>query len=151
MEAKDIVRRVWAELEPELAGVGFELIEVEFGRHGNQGLLRLFIDRPGGVTVDDCAAVSHIASARLDLIDPIESEYMLEVSSPGFTRPLRRVKDFEKYTGERVKVKAVTPVDGRKNFNGVLAGIADGMVAIETEGGTFRLHLENVKQAHLDK
>lgn len=151
MEAKDIVRRVWAELEPELAGAGFELIEVEFGRHGSSGLLRLFIDRPGGVTIDDCAAVSHVASARLDQIDPIESEYMLEVSSPGIARPLRRVKDFEKYTGERVKVKAVTPVDGRKSFSGVLAGIADGMVAIENEGVTFRLHLENVKQAHLDK
>jgi ribosome maturation factor RimP len=151
VEANDIVRRVWVELGPELAGVGFDLIEVEFGRHGTSGLLRLFIDRPGGVTVDDCAAVSRIVSARLDQIDPIESEYMLEVSSPGIARPLRRVKDFEKYAGERVKVKVVTPVDGRKNFSGVLAGISEGMVLIENDGATFRLHLENVKHANLDK
>lgn len=151
MESKDIVRRVWAELGPELAGLGFDLIEVEFGRHGSSGLLRLFIDRPGGVTLDDCAAASRVAGALLDRSDPIESEYMLEVSSPGIDRPLRRMKDFERFTGEAVKVRTSTSVEGRKKFSGRLAGISDGMIEIESDGATYRIHLENVKQANLDR
>ncbi len=151
MESKDIVRRVWAELEPELAGLGFDLIEVEFGRHGSSSLLRLFIDRPEGVTLDDCSAASRVASALLDRSDPISAEYMLEVSSPGFERPLRRVKDFEKFVGEAVKVKTSTAVEGRKKFSGRLTGISDGMIAIESDGETYRIHLENVKQANLDR
>ena len=151
MESRDIVRRVWAELEPALAGLGFELIEVEFGRHGSSGLLRLFIDRPGGVTLDDCTAASRVASALLDRSDPIDSEYMLEVSSPGIDRPVRRVKDFERFTGEAVKVRTSTPVEGRKKFSGVLAGISDGMIEIQSDGATYRIHLENVKHANLDR
>ena len=151
MESRDIVRRVWAELEPELAGIGFELIEVEYGSHGSQGLLRLYIDRAGGITIDDCAAASRVASARLDQSDPIPSEYMLEVSSPGLDRPLRRVKDYERFTGERVRVRTSQAVDGRKKFSGTLAGIADGMVSIESDGETYRIHLENVKHANLDR
>lgn len=151
MESKDVVRRVWAELEPELAGLGFELVEVEFGRHGSSGLLRLFIDRPGGVTLDDCSAASRVASALLDRSDPIETEYLLEVSSPGIDRPLRRVKDFERYTGEAVKVRTSTAIEGRKKFSGKLTGISDGMIEIERDGETYRIHLENVKHAHLDR
>jgi len=151
VESRDIVRRVWAELEPALAGLGFELIEVEFGRHGSSGLLRLFIDRPGGVTLDDCTAASRVASALLDRSDPIDSEYMLEVSSPGIDRPVRRVKDFERFTGEAVKVRTSTPVEGRKKFSGVLAGISDGMIEIQSDGATYRIHLENVKHANLDR
>jgi ribosome maturation factor RimP len=138
-------------LGPELAGLGFDLIEVEFGRHGSSGLLRLFIDRPGGVTLDDCAAASRVAGALLDRSDPIESEYMLEVSSPGIDRPLRRMKDFERFTGEAVKVRTSTSVEGRKKFSGRLAGISDGMIEIESDGATYRIHLENVKQANLDR
>ncbi len=151
VESKDIVRRVWAELEPELAGLGFELIEVEYGPYASSGLLRLFIDRAGGVTIDDCAAASRVASARLDRSDPIPAEYMLEVSSPGIDRPLRRVKDFERFIGEPVKVRTSTAVEGRKKFSGTLAGLADGMVLIESEGETYRIHLENVKHANLDR
>jgi len=151
VEYKDTVRRVWALLEPELAGAGFELIEVEYGPHGSSGLLRLYIDRPGGVTIDDCAAVSRLASAYLDRSDPIPGAYTLEVSSPGIDRPLRRLQDFERFAGEAVRVRTSTAVEGRKKFSGKLAGISDGMLLIESDGETYRIHLENVKHANLDR
>jgi ribosome maturation factor RimP len=138
-------------LESPIADAGYELIEVEFGQHGASGLLRIFIDRQGGVNVDDCAAVSRVVSALLDKDDFIESHYTLEVSSPGIARPLRRQKDFERYTGEPVKLTAVSPVDGRKRFKGVLRGIEDGLVGVEVDGTEYRIHVENVKHASLDR
>ena len=151
METPEIVRRVWQELEPELAVMGFELIEVEFGRHGRTDLLRLFIDREGGVTIDDCASASRQVGAVLDKDDYIESQYSLEVSSPGIARPLRRPKDFERFAGERIKVKTVTPVEGRSRFAGELMGYGDGMVTLKTDEAQYRIHLENVKRANLDR
>ena len=146
-----MVRRVWEELEPELVEMGFELVEVEFVRHGRSNRLRLFIDREGGITIDDCTLASRQVSAFLDKDDYIESQYTLEVSSPGIARPLRRPKDFERFTGERIKVKTVTPVEGRSRFAGELMGYSDGMVTVRTDGMDYRIHLENVKRAHLDR
>lgn len=151
MEQQEIVRRAWTVLEPEIARAGYELIEVEFGHFASGGLLRLFIDRSGGVTVDDCAAVSHVVSALLDENDFIASHYTLEVSSPGIARPLRREKDFAAYAGEPIKLVTVTPLEGRKRFKGVLRGIEDGMIRIEVDGTDHLIHVENVKQAHLDR
>ena len=151
VERQDIVRRAWAELEGPIADAGYELIEVEFGQHGASGLLRIFVDRQGGVTVDDCAAVSRVVSALLDERDFIESHYTLEVSSPGIARPLRRQQDFERYAGEAVKIATVTPIEGRKRFTGVLRGIEDGLVGVEVDGTEYRIHVENVKHASLDR
>jgi len=151
MERREIIEEVWTALEPLLADLGDELIEVQFGQHGAGFALRLFIDRPGGVTLDDCVAASHVVSARLDELDFIDGHYTLEVSSPGIDRPLRRPQDFERYKGEPIKVKTVTPVGGRKRFSGTLTGYADGLVGVETEGEEYRIHVENVKQANLDR
>ena len=151
VERQDIVRRAWTELEPLVAEAGYELIEVEFGRHGASGLLRVFIDRPEGITVDDCAAVSRVISALLDERDFIESHYTLEVSSPGIARPIRREKDFERFAGEPIRLTTVTPIEGRKRFKGVLCGIDDGLVGVEVDGTEYRIHVENVKQANLDR
>ncbi len=151
MVALEVVRRVWEKLEPELAQLGFELIEVEFGQHGRTEILRLFIDKEGGVTIDDCASASRQVSAALDIDDFIKSQYTLEVSSPGIARPIRKPGDFERFVGERVKVKTVTPVEGRSRFAGVLRGFSDGMVALEIDGSDYQIHLENVKRANLDR
>ena len=149
--APEVVRRVWDELEPELAEMGFELIEVEFGQHGRSQLLRLFIDREGGVTIDDCAKASRQVSAYLDKDDYIGSQYTLEVSSPGIARPLRKPEDFERFAGERIKVRSVTPVEGRSRFAGELMGYSDGMMTVKVDGTEYRIHLENVKRANLDR
>lgn len=151
MAELEVVRRVWKELEPELAELGFELIEVEFAKQGGTDVLRLFIDREGGVTIDDCAVASRQMSATLDQDDFLEARYTLEVSSPGIARPLRRLKDFDRYAGERIKVRTVTPVEGRRRFSGVLTGCSDGMLSLESEGREYRIHMENVKRANLDR
>lgn len=151
MEGPELIRRAWEVLAPELAEFGFELIEVEFIRHGGTDVLRLFIDREGGVTIDHCAAASRQVSAMLDRDDFIESNYTLEVSSPGIARPLRKPADFERFKGERVKIQTIAPVEGRKRFTGVLTGFSDGLVALESDGTECRIHLENVKRANLDR
>lgn len=151
MAAGDIVRKAWQELEPEIAEQGYELIEVQFGRHGRGSLLRLFIDKDGGVTLDDCANVSQVVSAVLDKTDFVEGSYMLEVSSPGFDRPLRKPKDFERFTGEAIKLKTHEPVEGRKQFSGTLQGFRDGLVLVDCQGTQYEIHVENIQKANLDR
>lgn len=150
-EKTDIVGRTWKTLESSLSEQGYELIEVEYVRENGPWILRLFIDKPGGITLDDCQTASRMASALLDAADFIESHYMLEMSSPGFDRPLRKVKDFERFAGERVRVTAQTQVAGRRQFKGVLCGVQDGMVLVDCNGTMCTIHLENIKKARLDR
>ena len=151
MIANDIVRQVWSVMEPELAAQGYELVEVELAR-GNRGLvLRLFIDKPGGVTLDDCQAVSHLVGALLDAGDYITEHYMLEISSPGFDRPIRKPADFARFVGERVKLTTEAPVSGRKRFSGVLRKFEDGLVTVECAETLYEVHIENLRKANLDR
>ena len=151
VEQSEVVLHAWEELEPVLADSGFELIEVEFERHGNTDKLTLFIDSPRGVTIDDCALASRQMSALLDMSDFIDSTYTLEVSSPGIARPIRKPEDFERYAGERIKLKTYAAVDGRRRFSGVLRGCSDGLVHLESDGTEYGIHLENLKRASLDR
>lgn len=107
-----------------------ELVDVEFIKEGTNWYLRVYIDKPGGVTIDDCQIVSEALSDKLDKVDPIEQSYFLEVSSPGLDRPLKKDKDFEKFKGEQVEVKVFQPVDGKKVFEGELLGLKDNLVSI---------------------
>ena len=151
MEGPELIRRAWDLLAPELAEFGYEVVEIEYVRPGGADVLRLFIDREGGVNIDDCAKASRQVSALLDKGDFIKSNYNLEVSSPGIARPLRKPADFERFVGENIKVQAIAPVEGRKRFKGVLTGLKDGMLALEVDGTEYRIHLENVKRANLDR
>ena len=108
-------------LEPTLKGLGYELVDLEVSRNG--GLIRVFIDRAGGVNVEDCAAVSNHLT-RLFAVEDVDYG-RLEVSSPGLDRPLAPAKDFRRFAGERAQVKMRVPVDGRKNFVGILRGASD--------------------------
>jgi ribosome maturation factor RimP len=145
----EIVRRAWEELEPELKEQGYELIEVEHAVQTGRRILRLFIDKEGGVTLDDCQIVSRCAGAALDMSDFIRERYYLEVSSPGFDRPVRKPQDFERFTGERIKLQVNVPVAGRKQFKGELKGFRDGLVLMDCDGTPFEIHIENLKKAHL--
>jgi len=147
----DVVRRIWAEFEPHINEQGYELVEVEFGMEGRSRVLRLYIDHEGGVTLDDCQAVSQLVSALLDSADFIGEHYLLEVSSPGFARPLRKPADFQRFAGERIRLMLHTAVEGRKKFTGVLIGFNDGLIAVDCDGTVHELHLENLKKAHLDR
>ena len=132
-------------LEQTLASLGFELVEVELSRSG--GMIRVFIDRPGGVSVEDCAAVSNHLT-RLFAVEEVDYS-RLEVSSPGLDRPLRQLKDFRRFAGERVHVRMRVPVDGRKNFVGVLRGASEAQVELEVDGALLSLNLAQLDKARL--
>jgi ribosome maturation factor RimP len=149
MSLRNTIQRAWQELEPLLAKQGFELVEVELGGHGSRTVLRLFVDRNRGVTLDDCALVSQLVGPVLDLRDWIAGSYTLEVSSPGIDRPVRKPRDFERFAGERIAVQTVTPIEGRRQFTGALEGHRAGFVAVNCDGARFDIALENIKRAHL--
>ncbi len=153
MSNRDRIKKLWTTLEPYVNDQGFEIIELEFSSYGKTPVLRIYIDGLEGtnrkVTLDDCASVSQVLSNVLDTVDMEEETYILEVSSPGFDRPLRREKDFIKYKGECVKVQTEMPIDGRKVYKGILQGIEEGMVIIDVDGNLVRVHLENLKRANL--
>ena len=144
-------------LEPVLERDGYELVEVEWTRSGGRWTLRLFIDRQGGVGIDDCQSVSRTVEPILDVEDFIDAAYDLEVSSPGLDRPLRKPEHFERYAGQRVVVKAFGPVEGtapgspaRKSWTGALKGFAGGRVEVEVDGVLHRIPHDRIAKAHLE-
>jgi ribosome maturation factor RimP len=133
-------------LESTLSGLGFEL--VDFERSGKGRLLRVFIDKTGGVTLDDCAAVSNHLS-RVFAVEGVDYE-RLEISSPGLDRPLKKEQDFARYAGQKARIKLRVPVEGQRNFIGVLRETRAGKVEIEVDGGkTVSLDLANLDKARL--
>jgi ribosome maturation factor RimP len=141
-------------LEPPIEALNYELVDVEFAQAGRGGVLRIFIDRRAGdsslgVTVDDCAIVSHAVSQVLEIQDPIKGHYTLEVSSPGFDRILRTRAHFERFVGERIFAELKLPIDGRRRFVGVLKSIAADAVVVEVDGKAHSLPLERIQKARL--
>lgn len=130
------IQAVVEELATPLATArGMEIVDVDFRRQGKDWLLQVFLDKPGGVTTDDCAWVSERLGDLLDQRDPIPGRYYLQVSSPGVERPLKRDGDFERYRGHRVEVSTLAPVAGRRRFTGILEGLEAGVVRIRNAGG----------------
>lgn len=149
MAAKRPVEIV-AEMAEELAAsLRLELVDVEFRREPGGRILRVFIDKPGGVTLDDCQALSRLLSRRLDEVDPIEDSYSLEVSSPGIERPLTKPKDYVRFAGHKVQVRTYGPIDGRRNFKGELLGLEDEAVVLRLEDGDVRIPVDQVAKARL--
>lgn len=152
----DICERVSAIARPILDSMRLELVEIEYRRSGREAILRLFIDKEGGVTLDDCAEVSRDLSAILDVEDFIPCNYNLEVSSPGLDRPLKTQADYDRFAGRLVKIRTYEPFaddDGnrRKTFLGILEGFADGVVRIKLqEGQTASIPLERIAKANLE-
>jgi len=136
-------------LEPSVTALGYELVAVELIGSGADRTLRVYIDGPQGITVEDCAKVSRQVSAVLDVEDPISGSYMLEVSSPGLDRPLVRAGDFQRFRGSLVKVKAREAVLGRKNFTGVLSEAGADSIVVEVDGEPYELALANIERARL--
>ncbi|MCI8730572.1 MAG: ribosome maturation factor RimP [Lachnospiraceae bacterium] len=120
-------------LEPILADMNFELVDVEYVKEAGTWYLRSYIDKPGGITVDDCEAVSRQFSDRLDQEDFIEDSYIMEVSSPGLDRPLKKDKDFERNLGREVEIRTYRPIEKEKEFYGILCAYDDNSVTIERE------------------
>ncbi|RDC73749.1 ribosome maturation factor RimP [Rhodovulum sp. 12E13] len=128
-----IDQRLAAILTPVVEGMGFELVRVRL-MSGKHKTLQIMADRPeGGIGVDECGEISTAVSATLDVEDPIDDAYTLEVSSPGIDRPLTRLKDFEAWEGYEAKIETTELIDGRRRFRGTLQGVEDGEVLIEVE------------------
>jgi ribosome maturation factor RimP len=150
----DRARRV---LEPVVTRDGFELVEVEWLREGHSWVLRVYVDRPGGVTIDHCQELSRTIEPILDVEDFIEPAYSLEVSSPGVDRPLRKPEHFERFVGERAHVKTYGPIEEsapgqgpRKNWTGILRGFVDGNVELDVDGTLHRIPLAKIAKANLE-
>ena len=149
--SNEVIEHVWEDVTPELNEQGYELVEVEYAPGARGRVLRLYIDREGGVTLDDCQRVSRVVGNLLDRLDYIQEHYVLEVSSPGFDRPVRKASDFDRFQGERIRLVLETAVEGRKRINGVLKGYCDGLVKVDSEGTIYEVHIENLKKANLDR
>jgi len=141
---------------PILDSMGFELVDIEFVKVGRNAVLRLFIDKDGGITLDDCADLSRELSMILDVEDVLPCNYSLEVSSPGLDRPLKKLSDYERFAGRLIKVRTYEPQpddkgNRRKTFLGKLDGLIDGVVKITlAEGQTASIPLERVAKANLE-
>ncbi len=120
---------------PVVEALGFELVDMEYIKEAGAYYLRAYIDKPGGITIDDCETVSRSFSDLLDEKDFIEDSYILEVSSPGLGRPLKKEKDFQRETGKEIEVRLFAPVDGKKEYTGILTAYENGLITIMTEDG----------------
>jgi ribosome maturation factor RimP len=136
-------------LEPAIVALGYQLWGTEFRASRGRSLLRIYIDSPNGITVDDCAAVSHQVSGILDVEDPIAGEYVLEVSSPGMDRPLFTLSQYLQYIGWIVDVRLRYPFEGRKRFKGILSGVEDHDVVVVVDAHEYLLPIEQIDRAHL--
>lgn len=144
-----VVEKVRGFCESLCGAEGLELVHVEYLRDRGGRVLRLYIDRPGGVTVDDCAYVSRQLGDWLDVsLDDI-GPYSLEVSSPGPERPLGKASDFDRFRGRKARISISPPRQGRKNFTGFLGGVSNGTVSLETEEGFVEIPLAKIRKARL--
>jgi len=147
---EDLKERLLKAIEGPIAQKKYELVSLEWKREPRGWVLRIYIDKPGGVTVEDCAKVSEFVGKILDEIDLIHHPYLLEVSSPGIERPLTKKEHFERFKGERVQISLKEPVGGRKNFKGLLLGLKEDKVLLELETGEWvEIEFSNIKKANL--
>ncbi len=150
MLIKEVVDRVHMIADPIMINRGLELVEVEYRREARGWVLRLYIDKEGGITLDDCSQVSHELGRELDVEDFISTPYHLEVSSPGLTRPLKRESDFVKYQNRVIKLRTIDPIDNRRQFKGKLLGCSNGHIELEMEGGVVQIPLAQIAKANLE-
>jgi len=151
MEEKtaELIDQIWQLLEPVIRSEGMEVIELEYRRESPGWVLRLFIDHPGGITVNDCARISQVVGDLLDVADLIENPYHLEVSSPGLNRPLRKPEHFKAHQGSIIEVKTVTPMQNRRKFKGVLLQASPEEIEIDCQGQIFTIPLALLERARL--
>ena len=136
-------------LQPVVESMGCDLWGLEFSTGGRYSTLRIFIDKVDGILVEDCERVSRQVSAILDVEDPINTEYTLEVSSPGMDRPLYQLEQFEKYAGEMVNLRLRSPFEGRRRYKGQLVGIEGEDVVLRCEGHDYLFPVDSIDKANV--
>ena len=146
---KSSAEKVTQLIEPTVQALDLELWGVEHASQGKYSVLRIFIEREAGVTIDDRERVSRQVSAIFDVEEPIAGEYTLEVSSPGIDRLLFTPQQFQRYRGEEVSVRMRTPVDGRRKFKGTLTDVVDDIIHIQVDGSDFELPHGDIEKANI--
>jgi len=136
-------------LRPAAEALGYEFLGIEYISQGKHSVLRIYIDHEQGITVDDCAAVSHQASGILEVEDPIANQYTLEVSSPGLDRPLFTENHYLRFLGEEAQVRCRRGVAGRRNFKGVITACENGLVTLNVDGEDYQLDIGDIEKANL--
>ena len=136
-------------IEPSLLAKGLELVDVEFKKEGKTWVLRIFIDKEGGVNLEDCQNVSHLVGDLLEVEDIIEAVYTLEVSSPGLNRVLKKEKDFIKFIGKKICVQCHAPINGKKKFTGKLTDFKEHKIHLEVNGQLHTIPLNRLARANL--
>ncbi|WP_457870353.1 ribosome maturation factor RimP [Pseudomonas aeruginosa] len=144
------LEQLQALLAPVVEALGYECWGVEFISQGRHSVLRVYIDRPEGILIDDCEAVSRQVSGILDVEDPISGEYTLEVSSPGMDRPLFTLEQFAKHAGEQVKIRLRSPYEGRRNYQGILRGVEEqDVVVLVDDDHEYLLPIDSIDKANI--
>lgn len=147
--AKNVTAIVEELAAPILEGMNIELVDIEYQKEGSNWFLRVFIDKEGGIDIDDCGAVSEKLSKQLDEADPIKDAYFLEVSSPGIERPLKREKDIQWAIGKRVHVKTYEAIEDAKIFEGILTEFDGQVLTIQEEKKAYQIPYDKVASARL--
>jgi len=146
----DVVARVREIVAPIIQSEGMELVDLEYRGENRGRVLRLIIDREGGVTVDDCASISQEVDKNLDVEGIPPGPYTLEVSSPGLNRPLKREADFHRFTNRQIKVRTAASIENRTTFRGKLLACHDGVVEVEGENRVIQIPLNQIVKANLE-
>ena len=148
--SQEIIDRVRAVANSILISEGMELVEVEYRREPVGWVLRLTIDKEGGVTLDDCTRISQEMGRSLDIEDLIFNPYHLEISSPGLDRPLKNERDFIRFSERHIRVKTIDPIGKQKSFKGKLRKCLEGRIEMEMDGGIVEIPLSNIARANLE-
>ncbi|NMB02668.1 MAG: ribosome maturation factor RimP [Firmicutes bacterium] len=149
MRGLNIVELVTDWTEEIIQDSDLELVDVEYIKEHTGWVLRVFLDKPDGIDLEDCRIVSESLDKKLDEADPIPGPYSLEVSSPGLERPLKKAADYERFAGRKAKLRTYSAVHGRKSFEGVLEGLQGDVVLLKWEGETIEIPLELIAKANL--
>jgi ribosome maturation factor RimP len=136
-------------IEPIVEGLGYECVGIEYNPHPKHGLLRIYIDSDNGILVDDCSRVSHQVSGMLDVEDPIQGNYHLEISSPGEDRPFFKVAQFERFIGSVVLVNLFKPIDGRRKITGQIKKVEDDIITLQEGEQVFEVPFSAMSKARL--
>lgn len=149
VERERIVREAGKLAEPLCHAEGMELVFIEYQAEPGGRILRVYIDQPGGVTLDDCVAISRQLSDLLDVGLETDEPYSLEVSSPGVNRPLGKLEDYRRFKGQAARIQVAEPIDGQKNFKGRLMGAEDNLITILTNDKTVAIRFDTITKARL--
>jgi ribosome maturation factor RimP len=148
-QENELIGEVWNLLEPVIQAQGMEILEIEYRRESAGWVLRVYLDRDQGISVEDCAEVSRIAGDLLDVADLIQTPYNLEISSPGIDRPLRRVDHFQKHIGDIIEVRTRSSIQNRRNFKGELKAVSPEGVTIECDMRGYLIPTPLIERARL--